>query len=170
MSSAPDRARPDAHPPTPSARARLPVAGVALRPGQPTDAGAVGAILTAFIDTTPWMPRIHTRAEDLSFAGLMLDRGWVTVAEVGGRIDGFIARDGAMIHALYVAERRRGHGIGSALLARMQREIDHLALWTFQANQRAQRFYLRHGFVESERTEGEGNDERLPDIRFVWRR
>ena len=55
-----------------------------LRPARTTDAGRVGAILSAFIDDTPWMPRIHTRAEDLSFAGMMIDRGWITVAEVAG--------------------------------------------------------------------------------------
>ena len=52
-----------------------------LRPATPTDAGAVGAILSEFVDDTAWMPRIHTRAEDLAHAGDLITRGWVTVAE-----------------------------------------------------------------------------------------
>ena len=32
----------------------------------------------------------------------------------------------------------------------------------------AQRFYLRHGFVEAERTDGRGNEERAPDILYVY--
>jgi hypothetical protein len=31
------------------------------------------------------------------------------------------------------------------------------------------RFYLRHGFTEAERTDGQRNDEREPDIRYVWK-
>jgi hypothetical protein len=30
------------------------------------------------------------------------------------------------------------------------------------------RFYERHGFVEAERTDGRRNEERAPDIRYVW--
>ncbi|WP_147108619.1 GNAT family N-acetyltransferase [Tateyamaria sp. syn59] len=139
-----------------------------LRPAQPTDAGAVGAILSAFIDGTPWMPRIHTRAEDLSFAGHMIEKGWVTVAEQGGAVQAFCARNGADVHALYVSDTAQGQGIGAQLLSRMQAATDHLTLWTFQANTGAQRFYLRHGFAEAERTDGSRNDEGLPDIRYDW--
>ena len=51
-----------------------------LRPANSMDAGAVGAILFEFIDTTAWMPRVHTRAEDLAHAARMIELGWVTVA------------------------------------------------------------------------------------------
>ncbi|MEM8653103.1 MAG: GNAT family N-acetyltransferase [Pseudomonadota bacterium] len=139
-----------------------------LRPAQPTDAGAVGAILSGFIDGTDWMPRIHTRAEDLSFAGHMVERGWVTVAERQGQVRAFSARNGTDVHALYVAADVQGQGIGTDLLAQMQGAADHLTLWTFQANTGAQRFYLRHGFAEVERTDGARNDEGLPDIRYDW--
>ena len=45
------------------------------------DAGAVGRILSEFIDTSDWMPLLHSRAEDIGFAGTMIDRGWVRVFE-----------------------------------------------------------------------------------------
>jgi ribosomal protein S18 acetylase RimI-like enzyme len=127
----------------------------------------VGGILSAFIDGTQWMPRIHTRAEDISFAGMMIDRGWVTVAEVGGVV-GFLARDAAEIHALYVAPGARGKGCGSALLNDAQARRCELSLWTFQANTRAQAFYACHGFAEVGRSNGARNDENLPDIRMIW--
>jgi hypothetical protein len=38
----------------------------------------------------------------------------------------------------------------------------------FQANAGARRFYLRHGFVEAGRTDGRGNEERAPDILYVF--
>jgi GNAT superfamily N-acetyltransferase len=141
-----------------------------LRPANPLDAGRVGAILSAWIDETPWMPRVHTRAEDIAFADMMVDRGWVTVSETAEDVLGFIARDGDDIHALYIDPEARGQGIGSALLASAMRHEDQLTLWTFQANTRAQAFYERHGFAPVERTDGSGNDEGLPDIRYHWQR
>jgi hypothetical protein len=33
----------------------------------------------------------------------------------------------------------------------------------------ARRFYERHGFVAVEHTDGAGNEEREPDVRFLWR-
>lgn len=141
-----------------------------LRPAQPTDAGTVGAILSAFIDETPWMPRLHSRAEDIGFAGHMIEQGWVTVAEEAGAVTGFLARNADDIHALYVAPAVRGQGCGTALLGAAQSQTEALTLWTFQANIRAQAFYRTHGFVEVERTDGSGNDEGLPDIRLIWQR
>lgn len=141
-----------------------------LRPARSTDAGRTGDILSAFIDNTDWMPRVHSRAEDLSFAADMIDRGWVTVALAGEQVAGFSARDAEMVHALYVSERMWGRGLGSMLLSALQQESDRLILWTFQANTRAQGFYLKHGFAEVERSDGARNDEGLPDIRMEWTR
>ena len=143
---------------------------VQLRPATPLDAGRVGAILSAFIDDTEWMPRIHTRAEDLAHAGDLISRGWVTVAETQAGVAGFLAQDGSVIQSLYIDAEAQGHGLGSALLGRAQARADHLTLWTFEANTGAQRFYLRHGFAELRRTDGAGNDEGLPDIEYEWRR
>jgi GNAT superfamily N-acetyltransferase len=140
-----------------------------LRRATPLDAGRVGAILSAWIDETPWMPRIHTRAEDIAHADMMVQRGWVTVSECE-TITGFLARDKDDIHALYIAPDARGQGIGTRLLADAMQHYDHLTLWTFQANTRAQAFYERHGFAQTDRTNGAGNDEGLPDIRYQWQR
>lgn len=146
--------------------------GLVLRDARPTDAGAVGAILTAFTERTPWMPRLRSAAEDIACAGEMIDRGWVRVAEIGpaagGRVAGFIARDGAAIHALYVAPDARRRGIGTALLAEAQAAADALELETFEANAAARAFYAAQGFAETGRSAGAGNDEGLPDVRWRW--
>jgi len=143
---------------------------VHIRPARSTDAGTVGAILSGFVDETPWMPRLHTGAEDIGFAGQMIDRGWVHVSEAGGTVAGFAACDGQTLHALYVASHVRRQGYGRALLAQVQMGVDTLTLWTFQANTDAQAFYAAHGFTEAARTDGAGNDEGLPDIKFTWTR
>jgi GNAT superfamily N-acetyltransferase len=141
---------------------------VELRAARTTDAGAIGDILHAFNRDTPWMPDLYSAAETLSFCGTMIDRGWVTVAVVAGIVRGFIARDGAEVCSLYVAQGATGRGIGRHLLAAAKRDAERLELRTFAANAGARRFYLRHGFVEAGRGDGQGNDENLPDIAYVW--
>lgn len=139
-----------------------------LRPARSTDAGKVGAILTEFVAETDWMPKLHTGAEDIRFAGHMIDRGWVTVALTQDTICGFSARDGADINCLYITADARGKGCGTALLDAMKTQSDTLELWTFTANTPAQKFYQKHGFTEVERTDGATTDEKLPDIRYRW--
>ena len=141
-----------------------------LRDAGIADGATLGAILSEFVDQTDWMPRVHTRAEDLAHADALIARGWVTVAEVDGRVSGFAACDGASLNALYVAAGARGQGIGTALLRHLQARQPRLRLWTFEANAGAQRFYARHGFAEVTRTDGAGNDEGLPDVQLAWDR
>lgn len=139
-----------------------------LRQARSTDAGKVGGILSEFIDTTDWMPRIHTRAEDVSFAGRMIDKGWVIIAETDGLVTGFAAREAEEVHALYIAAHARRSGIGSALMDALKGQAKRLSLWTFLANTEAQAFYGSQGFKTVEETDGAGNDEGLPDMRLEW--
>ncbi|MCU9837624.1 GNAT family N-acetyltransferase [Ruegeria sp. WL0004] len=141
-----------------------------LRPALPDDATATGEILYAFARDTDWMPLLHCRDETVMFCGVMIARGWVTVAVLHGRVAGFIARDGGEICSLYLARKAQGRGLGARLLQQAQHSAEQLELWTFQANVGARRFYERHGFRETQRTDGSRNDERLPDIRYEWSR
>ena len=141
---------------------------VTLRPARSTDAGQIGEILHEFEISTPWMPKQHSGAEAIAFCGTMIDRCWVTVAVEERRVLGFLALDQQEICSLYVASDVRGQGIGQMLLAHAQFCSNRLELWTFQSNRGAQRFYERAGFVEVRRTDGQANDEKLPDIAYVW--
>ncbi len=49
-----------------------------------------------------------------------------------------------------------------------ERSPEGLTLWAFQVNGAAHRFYERHGFLAAESTDGSGNEEREPDVRYVW--
>jgi GNAT superfamily N-acetyltransferase len=141
-----------------------------LRAGRPLDAGAMGAILSGFVEASPWLPRLHSRAEDISFCGRMIERGWVRVAGRAGTVEAFLARDNSDVLALYVAEPARRAGLGSALLDEAKQACRRLSLWTFQANAPAQAFYIAQGFDETKRTDGRGTDEGLPDIHYLWER
>ncbi len=142
---------------------------VTLRPARSLDAGQTGDILHGFARENAWMPELHSLAETISFCGTMIDRGWVTVAETGDGIAGFLALDRDEIHSLYLRPSERGKGIGQQLLERAKSQSSNLSLFAFEANLGARRFYERNGFVEAARRDGSDNDECLPDIKYVWR-
>ena len=86
-------------------------------------------------------------------------------------IVGFLALgDEDILEHLYVHPDSQGRGVGGALLERAkERKPDGFSLWVFQQNLQARRFYERHGLSLMERTEGAGNEERMPDARYEWR-
>lgn len=93
----------------------------------------------------------------------------VTVAEEDGAIAGYVAEEPGWVSHLYLEPTCIGRGVGSALLRlAMEHQPDGLDLWTFQVNLRARTFYERHGFVAVELTDGAGNEERQPDVRYHW--
>jgi hypothetical protein len=47
--------------------------------------------------------------------------------------------------------------------------VPRFETWVAVGDGPAQRFYERHRFIAVERTDGSGNEEREPDIRYVWR-
>ncbi len=128
----------------------------------------MGAILHGFETGTPWMPKQHSGAEAVGFCGQLVDKGWVTVATVDRKVTAFLARDGAEICALYVAEDARGQGHGRALLQDAMGRCERLWLQCFQDNAQARRFYERHGFAAAGFGDGTGNAEGLPDVLYEW--
>ncbi|MDZ7709255.1 MAG: GNAT family N-acetyltransferase [Roseovarius sp.] len=128
----------------------------------------LAAILWAHTRAARAQPCARSRADDLALLWRVTWRGRVRVAHVQGRIAGFVLRDGARLHALYVAPNRRGQGVGRALLAEAQAQAGALDLWVLADNLPARRFYRGAGFAEAAHAQGGGNDEGLRDIRMVW--
>ncbi|MEP4198722.1 MAG: GNAT family N-acetyltransferase [Aliishimia sp.] len=144
---------------------------VTLYAARVMDAGDVGEILSEAIDAAPWLPRLHTRAEDIAFASQMIDSGWVTIAkDAQDTTVGFLTLRGDEILSLYVAPHVQGQGIGPVFLDAAKAHCSRLRLWTYAQNHGAVRFYLREGFTEVERTDGSDNEANLPDICFEWER
>lgn len=132
------------------------------------DAQATGRILFEFQQGTDWMPKLYALDEVIGFCAIMIERGWVTVAQDQGRVVGFLARDRDEVCSLYLAAAVRGRGFGRALLADAKAASPRLVLRTVEANEAAQRFYHRQGFIEVERGDGSANEEGLPDITYHW--
>jgi GNAT superfamily N-acetyltransferase len=93
---------------------------------------------------------------------------WIAV-RASGAVIGIMVLDDDSVDQLYVDPRHTGDGVGSELLAVAQSHRPAgLQLWTFQSNEGARRFYERHGFTPVEWTDGAGNEEGVPDMRYVW--
>jgi GNAT superfamily N-acetyltransferase len=76
------------------------------------------------------------------------------VATVEDSVVGLMVLNGGELDQPYVDPPWRGHGIGDRLVELAKKRCPvGLALWTFQVNGPAQRFYERHGFVAVERTD-----------------
>jgi len=120
------------------------------------------------------LPNVHGAHTDEQVRGWFRDTVVPTretwVATVADSVVGMMVLDDGELDQLYLDPPWRGQGIGDRLVElAKQRCPTGLALWTFQVNTSAQRFYGRHGFVEVERTDGHGNEEHEPDVRLVWR-
>jgi ribosomal protein S18 acetylase RimI-like enzyme len=144
---------------------------VSMRSARSQDMAVCAGIFNDWIDQTEWMPRVHSRDDVVKhFEDDEKMKRNTIVAVDGSRVRGFVTltREG-FITALYVEQASRNQGIGGLLLARVKRELSpEINLYTFQANEAAQKFYKRHGFVEINRTTGD-NEENLPDILMEWR-
>jgi GNAT superfamily N-acetyltransferase len=142
---------------------------VTLRPAAPDDTAAVTAVFTAARRLMTYLPVLHTAEEDVRFFADLVAQARVEVALGDGRVVGFAAVRGGWLEHLYVEPGSQGQGVGSALIDWAKAASPTgLDLWVFEANTGAQALYRSHGWTEIERTDGSGNEERLPDLHMRW--
>ena len=145
------------------------MADFTTRPAVVTDAGDIARVFSSSFRLLSFLPILHTPEEDRWFIEtVVLKECTVTVAERGGGIVAFLALEGRDVRMLYVQPDCIGAGAGSLLLEGAKRSAEALELWCFQANQRARRFYERHGFKAVRFTDGSDNEEKAPDVRYRW--
>ncbi len=132
------------------------------------DAEVLGGVWQDWLDATPWMPKLHGRAETVGFLRGLIGSHLVRIG-TGAGVVGYLARRRAEVDALYVEPDARGFGMGRGQLREVKEAEGLVGLWTFQAILGARRFYARNGFREVKWTDGAGNEARLPDMRLEWR-
>ena len=134
------------------------------------DAAAVAATFTAAFAQLTYLPKLHTPEEDKAFFARQVEEHEVWLVEDDGRVLGFAALSDDLLEHIYVHPDAQGRGLGSALLdTAKRRRPDGFALWVFQQNDGARRFYERHGLRLVRETDGSGNEERTPDALYEWR-
>jgi ribosomal protein S18 acetylase RimI-like enzyme len=73
---------------------------------------------------------------------------WTLVADVGGRVVGYVGVTDNHIENFYIAPEAQSAGVGRALLAAVEeRLVGPITLRCLVVNERARRFYERHGFT-----------------------
>jgi GNAT superfamily N-acetyltransferase len=144
---------------------------VVLRRAEPADAAALADVwLRSFDAALPGVRRAHTDDEVRDWFREVVVPGRETwLADAGGVVVGLMVLGLGEIDQLYLDPDWRGRGIGDGFVEVAKALFPSgLSLWTFQVNRAAGRFYERHGFVAVERTDGAGNEEREPDVRYAW--
>jgi putative acetyltransferase len=136
-----------------------------IRRATVADVGEIVAIFEPSFALLDFLPQLHTHEEHLAFFGRCVREA---DAYLLGR--GFaIVRDDWLTH-LYVHPDEIGTGVGHALFAHVATlRPNGFQFWVFQQNHRARRFYEAHGAAAVEFTDGAGNEERTPDVRYEWK-
>lgn len=137
-----------------------------------SDASAIADVwLRSFAEALPGVRRAHTDQEVRAWLrDVVVPKHETWVATVDDSVVGMMVLGDGELDQLYVDPSWQGCRIGHRLVElAKQRCPAGLALWTFQVNGPAQRFYQRRGFVAVERTDGHSNEAQEPDVRYVWR-
>ena len=152
---------------------------MSLRPARSGDAPAIVAVFQAPRRVgLPYLPVLHTDAEDHPILAMRVAQGGVTVAE-DRRRDGRVPRSPTVASSSTSTSLRTTSGAGSAptlLSAAQAARPAGLQLWVFQRNAAAIAFDEARGFAIVESTDGTRNDEGEPDHRMAlayggkWRR
>jgi len=156
------------------------MAKVTLRRARPDDAPKLAEVhMTARLVSIPFLAHLHTDEETVRWISeLVLPAMEVWVAEatesipgyfVTNEIAGYLALEGEMIDQLYILPQWQRRGVGTLLLDKArQLRPERLILYCFAMNAPARAFYEARGFVPIEFTDGERNEEKLPDVLYRW--
>ena len=141
-----------------------------LRPAVVADAEPVpGSTPARRRSRLPEVPEPHSEPEITDWmATEAIPTMDVWVADLDGVVVGQMMLAPGWLHHLYVDPSWMGRGLGDRFMEVVrERQPQGLQLWAFQSNEQARRFYERHGFVAVETTDGSGNEEHWPDVRYV---
>lgn len=141
-----------------------------IRRAESGDVEAIVGVFERSFATLEFLPKLHTHEEHLDHFARVVERQDVWVAERDGPIVGFLALEADTGTFLYVDPDAHGTGVGSELWEQATRaRPTGFSFWAFQQNQKARAFYERRGCAAVEFTDGSGNEEKTPDVRYEWR-
>ena len=133
------------------------------------DAAEISQILEDWAASNHEIPLVHNVEERADYGYWLLEHTSVTMIHNSSGVVGFLALEKHIIQGLYIKKDFQGFGFGQAAIKFAQKQFEELRLWVFQSNIGAQKFYQRLGFQIVEKSDGEDNDYRLPDIFYCWK-
>jgi ribosomal protein S18 acetylase RimI-like enzyme len=133
------------------------------------DAREISQILEDWAASNREIPLVHNVEERADYGCWLLKHTSVTMIHNSSGVVGFLALEKHIIQGLYIKKDFQGFGFGQAAIKFAQKQFKELRLWVFQSNIGAQKFYQRLGFQIVEKSDGEDNDYRLPDIFYCWK-
>jgi ribosomal protein S18 acetylase RimI-like enzyme len=145
-----------------------------IRPYRPEDFDAVTILWRISREKSlPDFQRVHGHffyEDQWYFREHILPENAVYVAELDGKIAGFMAIKGDFIDHLYIHPDHWRAGLGRAFLDfALTLSPDHLWLYTLQVNTNARAFYEKNGFVAT-KFGVSPPPENAPDVEYHWRR
>jgi putative acetyltransferase len=136
-----------------------------IRRATEADVEEIVSIFEPSFGLLDFLPTLHTHEDHLAFFGARVREDEVYIL---GR--GFAVVHENWLGHLYVHPDEIGAGVGHALFEHVQTlRPDGFQFWVFQQNERARRFYEARGAIAVEFTDGAGNEEKTPDVRYEWR-
>ncbi|MFI6984184.1 GNAT family N-acetyltransferase [Embleya sp. NPDC050154] len=145
---------------------------IVLRRADSADAlPAADVWLRSFTTALPSVRRVHDEADVQAwFSHVLIPHQETWVALSHNTVVGLMVLKDTELKQLYLDPAWRGRGLGDRFMTLAKQQRPHgLTLRTFQINEPARRFYERHGFTETGRTDGQLNEEQEPDIRYDWK-
>ncbi len=145
--------------------------GLTIRHATAGDAPAIGDLyLASRGDALPGLHKAHTDDEVRDWiARVLLPHAAVWIAKRDDAMLGFIALHDAWVEQLYLLRGCYRPGIGTALLEIAKHHSpNELRLFCFQRNSRVRAFYEANGFTAVRFSDASDNEEREPDIEYVW--
>ena len=116
-----------------------------------------------------FLPQLHSKEDDIAyFREEVWSTNKIVVALNKDTIIGFIAYQKEHINHLYILPEYVGTGIGKSLLDKVKESYQKLDLWVFQDNKNAIGFYVSNGFEVIKESDGQMNEEKLPDFLMAW--
>lgn len=138
---------------------------ITIRKALPEDRPALDALLrTSWLEN--WAPnlapetvaRFHATDPVGDYLNACLPA--MDVAVIDGMVAGMCHSEGDMLHALHVGRDWQNRGVGSALLSDAQ-DKGAVRLEVRMFNERARRFYIRHGWRKTKRYAGDEMGEQV---------
>lgn len=122
---------------------------VDIRHYEPTD---LDAVLDTWEVATrlahPFMSNEFIALERINVAEIYMPNTDTWVAELNGKVRGFVALMGNEVGAIFLDPELHGNGIGKALMDKAQSLHRSLELEVFVVNKRGRHFYEKYGFIQ----------------------